>query len=312
VSGQATTPTTPQLERLCVTVPESAVPVFEAAFDAHCDAVGFFRDEATGLWLVDGIRRPGDLGALETALALAAVVAAIDVPTLLRAPTPAGGWLEKVAENFPPQRIGRRFLVLGTHDAALAEPGRIPIVLDAGLAFGSGEHGSTRGCLRALERLPRPAGRILDLGTGSGILAIAAAKRFGRPVLATDIEPWSVLVAAANARANFVGPRVSVVRENGVGRRVRAGRPYRLLLANILARPLCAMARPLAATLAPGARVVLAGLLAGQANQVAAAWRRQGIVLQRRISEGRWTTLLLRTPAKAERWPPVMRPGATV
>lgn len=304
------TPGVPQLERLSVAVPEAAVPLFEAAFSAQCDAVGFFRDETTGEWGIEGIRRAGDLSGLETALALAAAASGIAPPVLVRRPTEAGGWLAKVASGFPPQRIGRRFLVLGTHDSGLREPGRIAIVLDAGLAFGSGEHGSTRGCLRALERLKRPAGRILDLGTGSGILAIAAAKRFARPVLASDIEPWSVLVAAANARANGVGKRVQVVRENGAGRQVRQCRPCHLLLANILARPLCAMARPLGPLLAPGARVVLAGLLAGQANQVAAAWRRQGIVLVRRIAEGSWTTLLLRAPPKAEAPPPISRPGA--
>lgn len=286
----------PALERLTLTLPESAVPAFEAALEAHAESVSFFRDDDSGPWTLEAIRRPGDLAPLETALALAAAAAGIDPPALTRTPTAAAGWLEKVAENFPPQRIGARWLVLGTHDQGLREAGRWPIVLDAGLAFGSGEHGSTRGCLRALERLRRPRGNILDLGTGSGILAIAAAKKFRRAVLATDIEPWSVLVAAANARANGEGTRVSAVHENGVARRVRGGGPYGLVLANILARPLCAMARPLAATLAPGAPIVLAGLLSTQANQVAAAWRRQGVVLRRRIAEGRWTTLVLQAP----------------
>jgi ribosomal protein L11 methyltransferase len=274
--------------------------------------VGFFRDEATGLWTVEGMRRAGDASALETALALAAAAAGIDRPALTRTPSEAGGWLEKVAENFPPQRIGRSWLVLGTHDAALIDGARIPLVLDAGLAFGSGEHGSTRGCLRALERMGRPRGGVLDLGTGSGILAIAVAKRFRRPVLATDIEPSSVQVAAANARANGVAHLVHCVRETGVARRVRAGAPYGLVLANILARPLCAMARPLAATLAPGARVVLAGLLDTQARQVAAAWRHQGLVLQRRLHEARWTTLVLRAASETKRRPPATRPEAAV
>lgn len=282
------------------------MPVFAAALERHADSVSFFCDEATGQWTLEAIRRPGERAPLAAALALAAAAAGIAPPEPAWAPAEAAGWLEKVAADFPPQRIGRRWLVLGTHDAALREAGRIPIVLDAGLAFGSGEHGSTRGCLRALERIGRPRAAILDLGTGSGILAIAAAKRFRRPVLATDIEPWSVRVAAANAGANLAGTLVRTAHEQGVGRRVRAEAPYGLVLANILARPLCAMARPLATTLAPGARIVLAGLLAGQANQVAAAWRRQGVVLRRRIEEGSWTTLVLQAPRKPTRRPPTM------
>jgi ribosomal protein L11 methyltransferase len=299
----------PDLDRLAVTVPDHALEPFAAAFEAHCQSVGFFRDEATGDWCIEAIRRPGDPGDLQTALLLAAAASGIAPPALSRTPTRSGGWLAQVAASFPPQRIGRRWLVVGTHDASVRAWGRLRIVLDAGLAFGSGEHGSTRGCLRALEGLCRPRGRILDLGTGSGILAIAAAQRFRRAVLATDIEAPSVRVAAANARANGVANLVHPAREDGVARRVRSGAPYGLVLANILARPLCAMARGLAPLLAPGARVVLAGLLDGQANQVAAAWRRQGIVAERRLRENRWTTLVLRAPREAERRPPVMRPG---
>lgn len=291
------------LERLSLTVTDEALPAFEAALSAHCEAVGFFRDEETGLWTLEAIRRPGDSAALETALALAAAAAGVAVPPIAQETAEATGWLEKVAENFPPQPIGRRFLVVGTHDRAVPAGGRIRLVVDAGLAFGSGEHGSTRGCLRALEAVPRAA-RILDLGTGSGILAIAAAQKFRRKVLATDIDRWSVRVAAANARDNGVPHLVRAAHEAGVGRRVRAGAPYDLVLANILARPLCAMAGAVAARAAPGARIILAGLLATQANWVEAAWRRSGCRRLRRIAEGRWTTLVLQAPRKAERRPP--------
>lgn len=291
------------LERVALTVTEDALPAFEAALSAQCEAVGFFRDEASGLWTLEGIRRPGDAAALEAALALAAAVAGVAPPPIARSPTAASGWLEKVAENFPPQPIGKRFLVVGTHDRAAAAGGRIRLVLDAGLAFGSGEHGSTRGCLRALEGVSG-ARRILDLGTGSGILAIAAARRFRRKVLASDIDFWSVRVATANARDNAVPHLVRAVHEAGVGRRVRAGAPYDLILANILARPLCAMAKAAAGVAAPGATIILAGLLVTQANQVEAAWRRQGCRRLRRIAEGRWTTLVLQAPRKAARRPP--------
>jgi ribosomal protein L11 methyltransferase len=170
------------------------------------------------------------------------------------------------------------------------------LTLDAGLAFGSGEHGSTRGCLRALElaarRRPR---RILDLGTGSGILAMAAAMLLRRPVLATDIEPWSVRVAGQNAAANGVGRLVRPLLADGWRSPIVQGRaPYDLVLANILARPLCRMARDLANAMAPGGTAILAGLLTSQARMVLAAHRRQGLRLDTILREGNWATLMLR------------------
>jgi ribosomal protein L11 methyltransferase len=170
------------------------------------------------------------------------------------------------------------------------------LVLDAGLAFGSGEHNSTRGCLMAFEgiahRRPR---RILDLGCGSAILAMAAAKWLHRPVLATDIEPWSVRIAAQNGVMNGLRNLLSARLADGWRHhRVKTDGPYDLVFANILARPLCAMARDMAGALAPGGTAILAGLLGTQARMVLAAHRRQGMVLERRIDVGPWTTLVLR------------------
>jgi ribosomal protein L11 methyltransferase len=141
-----------------------------------------------------------------------------------------------------------------------------------------------------MHRRPR---RLLDLGTGSGILAMAAAKLLHRPVLATDIEPWSVRVAADNALANGLLHLVRARLADGWRHpAVRAGR-YDLVFANILARPLCAMARPLALHLAPGGVAILAGLLGTQVRMVLAAHRRQGLRLARRIDVGPWATLVL-------------------
>jgi ribosomal protein L11 methyltransferase len=205
-----------------------------------------------------------------------------------------------VQATFPEQRVGRRFLVRGTHLPPAAAPGRIVLLLDAGMAFGSGEHGSTRGCLRALESLARhrPV-RVLDLGTGSGILAIAAARllRPAVPILATDLDPWSVRVARENAAANGVGARLRVRLATGWRQRVlQRGAPYDLVLANILARPLCAMARDLAAGLAPGGHAVLSGLLTSQMRMVLAAHRAQGLRLRRGLLEPPWATLILHKP----------------
>lgn len=290
------------LETVFVEVPEAAVEAYEAALSTVCATVGFFfANEARGIWRVEGVRDAGaDEARLQDALALAALVSGMPA-TLGREATEAEGWLRRTWEAFPEQRVGRRFTLRGTHQAAGAAPGRIVITLDAGLAFGSGEHGSTRGCLRALEvvarRRPR---RILDLGTGSGILAIAAARLLRRPVLATDIEPWSIRVAGQNATLNGVGKLVRPVLGNGWhGRAVKSAKSYDLVLANILARPLCQMARGLAHRLAPGGTAILAGLLANQARMVLAAHRRQGLRLEASWREGNWVTLVVRKPGRA-------------
>lgn len=288
---------TPRLETVTLDVPEDALEAYEAALRSACATVGFFmQDEAARTWRVEGVKAAGEGDdALAAALLLAGAVTG-HAATPTRTETPAEGWLLRTQAAFPEQRVGRRFAVRGTHLADPPAPGRLTLTLDAGVAFGSGEHGSTRGCLRALEwaayRRPR---RILDLGTGSGILAMAAARLLRRPVLATDVEPWSVRVAAENARANGVGALVATRLENGWrGRSVRAGAPYDLVFANILARPLCAMAHDLALHMAPGGTAILAGLLAGQTRMVLAAHRRQGLRLERVLHEDAWATLILR------------------
>jgi len=292
------------LETVSVHVPEAAVEAYEAALATACDVVGFFRDSAAGTWCVEGIRVPaGNEAALAAALALAAMVSGVNAP-LQRAPTDTDGWLARSYAGFPPQLIGQRFYVHGTHLRTPSPGGRLALRIDAGLAFGSGEHGSTRGCLRAIERVSRSKPqRVIDLGTGSGILALAAARLLRRKVLATDVEPWSVHVAQQNARLNGLGRLVRVRRADGwKDRAVRTEGPYDLVLANILARPLSLMARQLAMHLRPGASVVLSGLTREQERYVLLPHLKLGIRLDMRIREGQWTTLVLRS-ASARRAP---------
>ena len=284
------------LETVSVDVPESALEPYEAALSSACATVGFFRDAKSGQWRVEGVKPVGaGEPELAAALSLASALSGVTAP-LRRTATPTEGWLARTRAAFPEQRIGRRFAVRGTHETGPRAAGRITLVLDAGLAFGSGEHGSTRSCLRALERIAhRRPRRILDIGTGSGILAMAASRLLHRAALATDIEPWSVRVGRDNARRNQLGPRLRFRLADGWSNRlVRAEAPYDLVLANILARPLCLMAGGLASHLAPGGTAVLAGLLQTQARAVEAAHRRLGLRLEGRIQEGPWTTLILR------------------
>lgn len=284
------------LETVSVTVPEAATEAYEAALASTCASVGFFRDHATGDWRIEGVKEVAtNDSTLSAALALAEALTGVTA-TLERRKTPAEGWLARTQASFPEQHIGRRFAVRGTHLAGPPTPGRITLTLDAGLAFGSGEHGSTRGCLRALEHLAhRHPRRILDLGTGSGILAMGAARLLRRRVLATDIEPWSVRVTEQNVRLNRLSHLVQARLADGWrNAAVRRNGPYDLVFANILARPLCAMARDLAVNLTPRGTVILSGLLETQARWVLAAHRRRGLRLERGLTDGVWATLVLR------------------
>ena len=284
-----------QLETVFVDVPEAARDAYEAALASACRSVGLFHDEARGLWRVEGVKDSGEGDAvLDLALALAAAASGVPAPLRRRA-TEAGGWLARVYAGFPEQRIGR-FALRGTHLPPARTPGAITLVLDAGVAFGSGEHGSTRGCLWALEWLAhRKPRRILDVGTGSGVLAMAAAALLHRRVLATDNDPWAVRAARENARRN----RLPVRTAQGDGWHapaIREAGQFDLVFANILARPLCRMARDLARHLAPGGTAILAGLTRDQARMVLAAHRAQGLLLRKRHDEGRWTTLIVAKP----------------
>jgi len=287
-------------------VPEAALEAYEAALSSVCTGVSFFHNTKMDRWRVEGLKPVGrDEPALAAALALAESISG-SAASLERMPTSADGWLARSYASFSEQLIGRRFAVRGSHLRHRGPPGRISLTLDAGLAFGSGEHGSTRGALRALElaarRRPR---RIIDLGTGSGILAMAAARLLHRRVLAVDIEPQSVLVARSNARRNRLGPLVMPRLADGwCDAMVRQYGPYDLVLANILARPLRKMAWRLSTNLAPGGRVILGGFLRAQSRGVLAAHRGRGLRLETQLHEGDWTTLVLQRRGRASRRSP--------
>jgi ribosomal protein L11 methyltransferase len=210
-------------------------------------------------------------------------------------------WVAASLAGLKPVVAGR-FVVHGSHDRATIDQHRVAIEVEAALAFGTGHHGTTRGCLLALDqvlrRMPHAPCRILDIGTGSGVLAIAAAKALRTRALATDIDPRAVQVARENACINHVAPQIEVVCARGLdARRTLERGPYDLVFANILLGPLRPLARPMAALLAPGARVILSGLLVSQANAALAAYLAQGLALERRIALEGWVTLVLRRRA---------------
>ncbi|MDJ1158593.1 50S ribosomal protein L11 methyltransferase [Chelatococcus sp. SYSU_G07232] len=219
----------------------------------------------------------------------------------------AQDWVKASLEGLKPVRA-HRFLVHGSHDRPAVRVNDVAIEIDAALAFGTGHHGTTRGCLIAFaEILKRRRPRhVLDIGTGTGILALAAAKTLRRPVVAGDIDPVAVEVARANARLNRVGDLVRLYAAPGV-RHALAARPRRfdLVFANILARPLQRLAPSIAAVLAPQGTLVLSGLLPRDVPGVLSAYAAQGLRLERRAELDGWATLVMKrggaSPRPAQR-----------
>jgi len=208
----------------------------------------------------------------------------------------AKDWVRASLEDLVPIPAGR-FVVHGSHDRARVPANKLGIEIEAALAFGTGHHGTTRGCLLLLDQVlkARRPRRVLDLGTGTGVLAIAAAKALQRAVLASDIDSASVKVARANARLNETGNRVQVIRATGFSAPQFAQYgPFDLVLANILANPLRQLAGPMARHLAPSAHVILSGLLPHQASGVTAAYRARDLVPVRHLVVEGWSSLLLR------------------
>lgn len=206
-------------------------------------------------------------------------------------------WVRRSLEGLAPVQAGR-FFVHGSHDRSRRPPHGISVEIDAGLAFGTGHHATTRGCLVALERLLK-GGRVekvLDVGCGTGVLAIAAAKATRGRVLASDIDAEAVTVARRNARVNGV-PSLRVVVADGLsGPLIASHAPFDLVFANILARPLVRLARPMSLRAGATAWLVLSGISGDQERWIEAAYRPFGFVVGLRHREAGWSTLMLHRP----------------
>jgi ribosomal protein L11 methyltransferase len=251
-------------------------------------------EQPDGCWCLElYFSVPPDEAAIRDLVTIAAGADAGDALTF--AALEARDWVSESLSGLVPVHVGR-FVVHGSHHRGELPANLLGIEVEASLAFGTGHHGTTRGCLLALDRLlkrSRPC-RILDVGTGTGVLAMAAAKALRRRIVATEIDPKAVAVARANTALNGLRPFLDIVQASGLTGARRSGwRPFDLVLANILLAPLARLAGPVAAILAPGARVVLSGLLPSQSDAALAAWRRRGLVLERRITLDGWTTLVL-------------------
>ncbi|RFB79593.1 50S ribosomal protein L11 methyltransferase [Methylovirgula sp. 4M-Z18] len=204
-------------------------------------------------------------------------------------------WVKASLDGLEPVRAGR-FLVHGSHDRGRARPNDLALEIEAALAFGTGHHGTTRGCLLMLDRVlkRRRPRRVLDVGTGTGVLAMAAAKALHCFIASGDIDPISVEATTGNARMNGVGPWVKPVVARGVQHPLlQAGAPYDLIFANILAKPLRLLAPSIAALASEDGELILSGLLGPDVAGVLTAYAAQGLRLAHRTDLDGWATLLL-------------------
>ena len=203
-------------------------------------------------------------------------------------------WVATALEGLNAVRAGR-FVVHGSHGRGQVKSNDVALEIEAALAFGTGHHGTTRGCLLLLDSLlkRRRPRHVLDIGTGTGVLAIAAARVLKRRIAAGDIDPVSVVAARQNAWLNQAGAHVRPVVARGLGHPALAGQKYDLVLANILARPLRLMAPAVAAACAFGGEAILSGLLVRDVAGVLSSYAAQGLFLKRRLELEGWASLLL-------------------
>jgi ribosomal protein L11 methyltransferase len=246
-------------------------------------------DKDHDVWRIDAFPTSAEeRGALE------AVLAGFPALRVVTDKLADADWLAMSLSGLPPVRAGR-FFVYGAHDRGRAPASTVNLRIEAGAAFGTGHHGTTEGCLSALDALLKAQAfrRVLDVGCGTGVLAIAAARTGSAVVVGTDIDAPSVRIARENAALNRA--RVRFAHASGLAdRHVRAGAPYDLVFANILAPPLVALAEDIRRALRPGGTAILSGLLRAQERRITAAYLSHGLVLVRRLRRDAWSSLVLR------------------
>ena len=276
--------------------PRADAEAAAAAVDADLQLEGatysiLEEDEDAGRWRIDAFPTSDD-----QAEAFRRVLAGHPALTVRTEALADADWLAMALSGLPPVRAGR-FFIYGVHDRGRTPLNTVNLRIEAGAAFGTGHHGTTVGCLLAYGALLKRArfDKVLDVGCGTGVLAIAAARCGAKTPVGTDIDRVSVRISRENAKVNRV--RARFVHASGLDHPdVRRSGPYRLVFANILARPLVTLAQPIKGALKPGGLAILSGLLRSQERYVRAAYLARGFVLQRRLHRDAWATLVLRRP----------------
>jgi ribosomal protein L11 methyltransferase len=250
-------------------------------------------DTETGEWVFEAVC--DEAPDLDSFSELARLTLGGNVEFAVETIDPNVNWVAKSLEGLAPVVAGG-FYIYGSHEAGPVPSGVTGIRIDAAQAFGTGHHETTTGCLEAIDRTLKRTSpqKLLDIGTGTGVLAIALAKRLRRPVIASDIDPIAVTTTEENARDNGVGGWIIAIEATGLDHKVIASNaPYDLIVANILASPLQKLAPGVSRAAARGATIILSGILNTQAQRVIAAYVANGMVVRQRITKKEWTTLIL-------------------
>lgn len=273
---------------------EAAEALAEACEELTPEPVG------TGIFEIEDGSERWEVGAYFTEspdeIALALLAAAHDAQPFVISELPEVDWVAHVRRELTPVRAGR-FYVHGSHDADTVPEGVEALCIEAAMAFGTGHHNTTKGCLEALDRLAQEgfdATRIADIGCGTAVLAMGAARLWHVTVLASDIDPIAVDTAAANVIANGLDGRVVCIEAAGFEHpTLEQAAPYDLVLANILKQPLIDLSPDMARHVAPAGKIIMSGILTTQAEEVVAAYQAAGFALDRRDDLGDWTTLVM-------------------
>jgi ribosomal protein L11 methyltransferase len=286
--------------RTSIVVPQALVSTYLAAFDETAETVSAFAltapssNDASARWQVEWLSSvaPNDTE-IRSRIGVIAAGLSIEPPQAITAELLERDWVAESESRLGPVSVGR-FFVRGSHVPPSHGPAVFDIVVEAGRAFGSGHHETTSACLRAIEHVARRRRiiRALDLGTGSGVLAIALAKRNHLPVVAVDIDPLAIGVATENVRLNGCAKWIRTVVSNGHRNMAELGR-FDLIIANILAGPLIGLTSAIDRLARPSATIILSGIVTRQETAILAAYRRAGFALVSRIVAGDWPTLIL-------------------
>ena len=289
------------LYQITLRVVHEYAQAFAECLEPHLDSISWTAQDGVSAAKIIGFSNQlPNKDAINMTTRYTAEALGIQIPRVKLSKIPVRNWALDNIEQFSPLRIGR-FFVHGNEFNKPIPYAKIALCIPAAEAFGTGAHGSTNGCLMALDKMDnmirtRPISSALDMGCGSGILAIAIAKLCYIPVIATDVDPISTRVCSANARANGVGSFVQSLCAPGYKHRKIRSRRFDVIISNILAQPLTRLAKDLVLHLNSGGLAILSGLLTKDTNRVISAHTSQGLRLFKRISIGDWQTLVFKKP----------------